>query len=61
MDYEKELLSLSKMVVDVLETKSYAGCHKRNWYGYQDGNGVDIGEYFHRLIDKAKKNIINKK
>ena len=54
-------VSLAKNIIDVLETKCLAGCDPKykNWDGFQNGNGTDVGKHIQRLINRAKR-IIDK-
>lgn len=56
-DYKKELEKLSKQVVQVLKVKSLRGCKNKNWEGFCNGLGEDIGEDIEELIRMAENNL----
>lgn len=56
-DYKKELGKLSKRVVQVLIAKSLRGCKYKNWEGFCNGLGEDIGEDIEELIRIAENNL----
>ena len=47
---KEKLISLAKLVIDVLETKTL----HMSWDNFQNGNGTDIGHHFNHLIRRAK-------
>ena len=55
-DSEK-LVKLAKSIVRVLEKRCLAGClpQYKNWDGFQNGNGEDVGGEIEALILRAKK------
>ena len=56
-DYKKELGKLSKRVVQVLKVKSLRGCKYKNWEGFCNGLGEEIGEEIEELIRMAENNL----
>lgn len=57
---EKEELAcrlngLSSALIMVLKVKALRGCTVKNWLGFQNGNGTDIGKDIERLIKRAEK------
>ena len=48
--------SLAQRVVDILDKKANAGSRpaQRNWYGFENANGTDIGSDIESLIKQAK-------
>lgn len=55
--YKKELEKLSKQVVQVLKVKSLRGCEYKNWEGFCNGLGEDIGYDIEELIKMAEKHL----
>lgn len=56
-DYKKELGKISKRVVQVLKVKSLRGCKSKNWEGFCNGLGEDVGEDIEELIRIAENNL----
>ena len=46
---------LSSMLIQVLKVKSLRGCEVKNWLGFQNGNGTDVGQDIERLIKRAER------
>ena len=38
-----------------LKVKSLRGCEVKNWVGFQNGNGTDVGQDIERLIKRAER------
>ena len=55
IDNRKELEKLAKMVVSILDLKAHNGCDCKNWDGFQNGNGEEVGKDINKLIKFAKK------
>lgn len=49
------LNGLSAALIMVLKVKALSGCIEKNWLGFQNGNGTDIGKDMERLIKRAEK------
>jgi hypothetical protein len=49
------LNGLSSTLIQVLKVKSLRGCEVKNWLGFQNGNGTDIGQDIERLIKRAER------
>ncbi len=49
------LSGLSSTLIQVLKVKSLRGCEVKNWSGFQNGNGTDVGQDIERLIKKAER------
>ena len=45
------LSCLSSTLIQVLKVKSLRGCEVKNWVGFQNGNGTDVGQDIERLIN----------
>lgn len=56
-DYKEKLEKFSKQVVLVLKKKSLRGCKYKNWKGFCNGLGEDIGEDIEELIRIAENNL----
>ena len=50
-----ELISLALTIVEVLDKRARAGGLNPSWQGFQNGNGVEVGQDIDRLICKAKR------
>lgn len=37
------------------KVKSLRGCEVKNWVGFQNGNGTDVGQDIERLIKRAER------
>lgn len=46
---------LSSALIQVLKVKSLRGCEVKNWLGFQNGNGTDVGQDIERLIKRAER------
>lgn len=49
------LSGLSSTLIQVLKVKSLRGCEVKNWVGFQNGNGTDVGQDIERLIKRAER------
>lgn len=49
------LNGLSSALIMVLREKTLRGCIVKNWLGFQNGNGTDVGKDIERLIKRAEK------
>lgn len=49
------LNGLSSALIMVLRVKALRGCITKNWFGFQNGNGTDVGKDIERLIKRAEK------
>lgn len=56
-----ELIKLAERVVDVLDKKASAGVYNKEWKGFTNGNGTEVGVDIDRLIKHCKKIINTKK
>lgn len=58
-DAQIELIKLAQRVVDILDVKARKGCTGENkaWYGFNNGNGTEIGFDIEALIRKAKRTL----
>ena len=56
-DYKNELEKLSKRIIQVLKVKSLKGCKCKNWDGFCNGLGEDIGDDIENLIKMAENNL----
>jgi hypothetical protein len=52
-------VSLAELVVKILDEKSHRGCDNKVWFGFQNGNGEEVGKDIERIIIKAKKFLAN--
>ncbi len=51
----RRLNGLSSALIQVLKVKSLRGCEVKNWLGFQNGNGTDVGQDIERLIKRAER------
>lgn len=49
------LNGLSAALIQVLKVKSLRGCEVKNWLGFENGNGTDVGQDIERLIKRAER------
>ena len=49
------LNGLSSALIQVLKVKSLRGCKVKNWLGFENGNGTDVGQDIERLIKRAER------
>jgi hypothetical protein len=52
---DPQLTRLAAEVVRVLDRRCKAGCTKPDWYGFENGNGSEVGSEIERLINRAKR------
>ena len=52
-------VSLAELVVKILDEKAHKGCNDKVWFGFQNGNGEEVGKDIERIIIKAKKFLSN--
>ena len=52
---DEELIGLAIAIVEVLDKRCKAGCHKPPWTDFKNADGKDIGLDVERLIHKAKR------
>ena len=52
-------VSLAELVVKILDEKAHKGCDNKVWFGFQNGNGEEVGKDIERIIVKAKKFLSN--
>lgn len=57
----KEAVKLLESIIYILDVKSLEGCTDKNWFGFQNGNGVEVGKDINNLIVKSKEFIYNLK
>ena len=50
-----EKKELACRLIQVLKVKSLRGCEVKNWVGFQNGNGTDVGQDIERLIKRAER------
>ena len=48
-------ISLVELVVKILDKKANRGSDYKKWFGFQNGNGEEVGKDIDRIIVKAKK------
>lgn len=46
---------VASTLIQVLKVKSLRGCEVKNWVGFQNGNGTDVGQDIERLIKRAER------
>lgn len=37
-------VSLAELVVKILDEKAHRGCENKVWFGFQNGNGEEVGK-----------------
>ena len=52
-------VSLAEFVIKILDEKAHRGCYNKVWFGFQNGNGEEVGKDIEQIIIKAKKFISN--
>lgn len=52
-------VSLAELVVKILDEKAHKGCDEKVWFGFQNGNGEEVGKDIEKIIIKAKKFLSN--
>ena len=52
-------VSLAELVVKILDEKAHRGCENKVWFGFQNGNGEEVGKDIERIVVKAKKFLSN--
>ena len=52
-------VSLAELVVKILDEKAHKGCEEKVWFGFQNGNGEEVGKDIEQIIIKAKKFLSN--
>jgi PIN domain nuclease of toxin-antitoxin system len=52
-------VSLAELVIKILDEKAHKGCDEKVWFGFQNGNGEEVGKDIERIIIKAKKFLSN--
>ena len=46
-----------KSIIKILDEKAHKGSDNKVWFGFQNGNGEEVGKDIERLIIKSKKYI----
>ena len=54
-------VNLANLVVKILDKKAHRGCDNKVWFGFQNGNGEEVGKDIERIVIMAKKFLSKKK
>ena len=54
-----EANKIIKSIIKILDVKARQGCNQKDgaWFGFQNGNGEEVGKDIEKLIIKSKKYI----